>query len=165
MRVRRGRLRPGFQGVSGEGAALPLGSGSGPWGSPEAPGRAVDGAGAASARAGAAAALRCGEPAAGRAAGSCCLQEPRFLSYGRQEVFLEGGRSTWEGQAGLGRRWLMLAWGAASPRPPSPGLCEAGCFTPTSLTLSLNCPDFVYRVSARCPGVQLEEMLRAHAWS
>lgn len=59
----------------------------------------------------------------------------------------------------------MLAWRAASLRPPSPGLCEAGCFTAMSLTLSLNCPDFVYRVSARCPGAQLEEMRRAHAWS
>lgn len=49
-----------------------------------------------------AAPLRCGEPAAGRAARSGCLREPRCLSYGRQEGFREGGSSTGKGRQGSG---------------------------------------------------------------
>ena len=80
-----------------------------------------------------AAPLCSGDPAMVHTERSCCLQEPCFLSYGRQEVFQEGGRQRWERQAGLGRGRLMLPWGAASPLPPSPGLREAGWFTNTSL--------------------------------
>lgn len=68
-----------------------------------------------------AAPLRPGDPATVHTEGSCCLQEPCFLSYGRQEVFREGGRQRWEGQAPLGRGRLTLPWGAVSLLPPPRG--------------------------------------------
>jgi len=62
-----------------------------------------------------AAPLGAGDPAMARADSSCCLWEPRFLSYGRQEVSGEGGRQRQERQAGLRRGRPALPRGAASP--------------------------------------------------
>lgn len=79
-------------------------------------------------------------PPMGALQGAAADRELRFLSYGRQEIFREGGGQCWKGRQ---------LWGETA----LPGLHQP-------LTACLACLGPVSRLSARCPGVQMEGMAR-----
>lgn len=64
---------------------------------------------------------RSGDPAIVHTERSCCLQEPRFLSYGRQEVFREGGKQRWEKAARSLERVANAALGSSLSPAAIPG--------------------------------------------